>query len=160
MFQVKNDHIYRADTREIFYNIPSTRNIISARQILFIGKVVRYPLYDRPSKMILTASCNHLRIEQGGCPEYHNKYNLVRNLCLLFKKVHEVHIYPWNGTLKDCINEASDEIYRNHLIRCPLKPSLQLPAWPETWNRQRQRSRNRTWTIHAPPPTPPSLWRK
>ena len=66
--------------------------------------------------MTLTESCNHLRSEQGGRPQYHNKDTLVSNLCLLFKKVHEVLIYAWNEILKDWIKKASDERYWNQLI--------------------------------------------
>ena len=55
---------------------------------------------------MLTASCSHLRPEQGGRPKYHNKDTLVSKLCLLFEKLHEVHIDPWNGTLKDWIKRG------------------------------------------------------
>ena len=54
--------------------------------------------------MMLTASCNHLRPEQGGHTQYHNKYTLVSNLCILLERVQEVYIDPSYGTLKDWIN--------------------------------------------------------
>ena len=38
MFQVKDDHIRRADIQGRFYNIPSVENMIAARQILLLGK--------------------------------------------------------------------------------------------------------------------------
>ena len=143
--------------KEIFYNIPIVDNMIEARQILFIGKVVQDTFSGRPAKMMLTASCNHSKPEQVGRRQYKNKDTLVNNLCLLFKKLHEVHIYPQNGILKDWINEASDDRYWNQLILCILQPSTELPSRPETWKRQRQSSRNRTQTNNAPPPAPPPL---
>ena len=57
-------------------------------------------------------------------------------------------------------NVASDERYWNQFIRCLLKPREILPAQPEIWNRWGQSSRNWTWKNNAPPPTPPSRWRK
>ena len=62
-FQVKYDHIHRADIREMLYNILSVENMIAASQIFFIGKVVRDSSSDRPAKMMLTESFNHLRPE-------------------------------------------------------------------------------------------------
>ena len=155
MSQVKEDHIHRADIREMFYNIPSVENTIAAMQLIFIGKVIRYPSSDWPSKMMPTESCNHSRPEQGGHPQYHNKDTLVSNLCLFFERLHELYIDPWYGTLKDWIYEASDERYWNQLIQCLLHPSKKLPARTETWNRRRQSSRNRNWMNTAPSPTPP-----
>ena len=93
---MKYDHIHRADIREMFYNIPSVDNMIAERQLLLIGKVFRNPSPDSPEVAMLAARCNNLRSEQGGGTKYHNKYTLVRNLFLLFKKVHEVHIYIRN----------------------------------------------------------------
>ena len=61
--------------------------------------------------MMLTEIFNNLSPEQASRPQYHNKDNLVSNLCLLLKKLHEVHIDPCNGTLKYWNNEASDKIY-------------------------------------------------
>ena len=116
MFQVNDDHIRRSDIQEIFYHIPSADNIITDRRILFIGEFVPYPSSDRPGKMMLTASSNHLRPEQRGCPQYHNKDTLMSNLFILFKKVHEGHIDPRNGTLNNWINKASDDRYWNQLI--------------------------------------------
>ena len=39
-FQVKADHIRRADIQERFCNIPSVENMISSTQITFIDRVV------------------------------------------------------------------------------------------------------------------------
>ena len=44
----------------------SVENIIAAGQIFFIGKVVQDLSSDWPAKMMLTASFNNLRPEQGG----------------------------------------------------------------------------------------------
>ena len=78
-------HIRQAYIQERFYNIPSVENMIAARQLIFIGKVVRYPSYDWPGEIMLTSSCNNSKPEQGGRPQYHNKYALMSNPCLLFE---------------------------------------------------------------------------
>ena len=112
MFQVNYNNICRADIREKFYYIPSVENIIAVRQKNIIGKLFQDPSSERPPKMMLIAGFNHSRPEQGGCPQYHNKDTLVSNLYHLFNKLHEVHIYTRNETLKDWINQTSDERYR------------------------------------------------
>ena len=50
MFQVKDDHIHRSDIQEMLCIIPSVENMITSRQLLFIGCVIWYPSYDRPEK--------------------------------------------------------------------------------------------------------------
>ena len=50
MFQVKYNHIHWSDIQERLYNIPSVENMIASRQLLFIGKVVWDPSFDRPEK--------------------------------------------------------------------------------------------------------------
>ena len=99
-------------------------------------------------------------LEQGGCPQHHNKYTLVSNLCLLFEKLHEVYIDPRLGTLNYWINKAGDKRYWNRLIRSLLHLSKTLPALPENWNRWMQSSRNRTQTNTATPPNFPPRRRK
>ena len=59
--------------------------MIESSQILFIGNVVWYSSSDRPSKCMLTDSCNNSIPEQAGRPKYHNKDILVRNFYILFK---------------------------------------------------------------------------
>ena len=81
---------------------------------------------------MLTENCNHLRPEQGGCTQYHNKDTIVSNLCFLFKNKIKVYIDTQNGILKYCINKSSDEIYWNKLIQCLLQPRTKSPARPET----------------------------
>ena len=116
MFQVKDGRIRQLYFRKIFYNIPCVESMILARELLFIGKVFQDPSSYWPAKMVLTKKFNHSRPEQVGRSQYHDKETIVSNLCLLFKKVHEVHIYPRYGTLNDCTNEARNERYRNQLI--------------------------------------------
>ena len=110
--------------------------------------------------MMLSASCDNLKTEQGGWPQYNIKDTLLRNLCFLFKRVHGVHINPWNGTLKDFINKASDITYCNQLILCLLQPSKKISSHIETWNIQRQSINNLNKTNNEPPPTTPPHWRK
>ena len=42
----------------------------------------------------------------------------------------------------------------------PTTAEKKIPARPETWNRQRQSSKNQTWTNNVPPPNTPPYQRK
>ena len=118
MTQVKDERITNEQIRKTFYSLPSVPHLIAARQLSFIGKVVRGP-FDQPPKMLLTAWCDNKR--KPGRPFLHNKDFIVKNLKLLFDKVDDV-IIDDSGTLKDWINEANDELYWEKLIKCLLHP--------------------------------------
>ena len=107
--QVKEEHIKNVFVRQKFYDIPRVRNMIAARQMRFIGKVVRGP-WSRPAKRMLTACCANIRLAQR--PNFHNKDLLVKNLKLLFANVHDVDIDN-QGSMKEWINEVMDEEYWN-----------------------------------------------
>jgi len=137
----------------MFYDIPRVRNMIAARQMDFIGKVVRGD-WSQPAKRMITACCHNTRLAQR--PHYHNKDSLVKNLKLLFAQVDDVEI-DHQGSLKHWINEASDEQYWTSLVRCLIDRHAKLPERPEHWTRRRRSPRNHNNNSHewAFPPTPP-----
>jgi len=137
MSQVKEERIRNIHMRQKFYDIPRARNMIAARQMDFVGKMVRGP--DRPTKSMLTACCPNTRLPQR--PQFHNKDALVKNLKLLFGQVHDVTIDD-QGSMKDWINEVMCEEYWNGLVRCLLDKSAELPERPATWTRRRRSPRN------------------
>lgn len=127
--------------------------MIAARQMDFIGKVVRGD-WSQPAKRMITACCANKRLP--GRPYYHNKDALVKNLKLLFAKVPDVEIDD-RGSLKHWINEASDENYWCALVRCLLDKDADLPNRPATWTRRRRSPRNHNSESREQPfpPTPP-----
>ena len=137
MSQVKEERIRNIHMRQKFYDIPRARNMIAARQMDFVGKMVRGP--DRPAKSMLTACCPNTRLPQR--PQFHNKDALVKNLKLLFGQVHDVTIDD-QGSMKDWINEVMCEEYWNGLVRCLLDKRAELPERPATWTRRRRSPRN------------------
>ena len=113
MFQVAEERIHNHNVREMFYNISSIEITIAARQMNFIGKVLRSS-FEFPAKQLLTACCASVR--RKGRPQLHLKDSIVKNLCLLFKQVPEVRIDPLNGSMKDWINETNTATYWKQLI--------------------------------------------
>ena len=127
--------------------------MIAARQMRFIGKVVRGP-WSRPAKRMLTACCANIRLAQR--PNFHNKDLLVKNLKLLFANVHDVEIDN-QGSMKEWINEVMDEEYWNQLVECLTDKFAELPERPETWRRRRRSPRGHEESRREQPwpPTPP-----
>jgi hypothetical protein len=76
---------------------------------------------------------------------------MVQNLQLLFKNVPTTTINRY-GSLKDWINEASDEKYWTALVQCLLHSYAPLPEQPPTWGPTPRRS-TRVPLPPAPPPT-------
>jgi hypothetical protein len=60
MTRVKDQGLPNCRVREMFYAIPCVRNMIAARQMDFVGKMIRGPP-DCPSRNMITACCNHKR---------------------------------------------------------------------------------------------------
>ena len=81
--------IWNQRVREMFYSIPCVRNMITARQKDFIGKMMRGPP-DQPSRNMITACCDHKR--RVGRPQTTGEKIMVENLRLLFQDVNTVHI--------------------------------------------------------------------
>ncbi len=81
MSTVKEEKIWNERVREMFYSIPCVRNMIAARQMDFIGKMMRGPP-DRPSLNMITGCCDHK--QRVGRPQMTGKNFMVKNLHLLF----------------------------------------------------------------------------
>ena len=134
--QVQEERIRNDKIRRLFYDIPCVTNMIAARQLGFLGKVVRGP-HDTPARRMLTACCQHKR--KRGRPYLHNKDVIVRNLRLLFARIPEVVIDDY-GSVKDWFKEASHESYWTALVSCLLDKQAPLPPRPTEWPPPRQRS--------------------
>ena len=89
----------------MFYDIPCVVNMIAARQLSFLGKIVQG---DSPARRMLTACCQH-KLNRG-CPFLHIKDIIVRNLCLLFARIPEVVINDY-GSMNEWFKEASQKSY-------------------------------------------------
>ena len=129
MGDVKEGHIRNIKVRQMFYDIPCIQNMIAARQLGFIGRVIRGP-YDSPARRMLTACCQHKR--KIGRPYLHNKDVIVRHIRLLFARVPEVIIDDY-GSIRDWHREASNKEYWEQLIECLLAPRMPLPTRPTSW---------------------------
>jgi hypothetical protein len=127
--RVKEERICNEKVRQMFYSIPCARNMIAARQMDFIGKMIRGPS-DRPSRNMITACCDHKR--RVGRPQTTGKNFMVENLRLLFKDTNTVNIDRF-GSLRDWIHEANDEGYWSQLVKRLLHPDTPLPTRPESW---------------------------
>jgi hypothetical protein len=103
--------------------------MIAARQLGFLGKVVRGP-HDAPACRMLTACCQHKC--KRGRPYLHNKDVIVQNLRLLFAQIPKVVINDY-GSVKDWFKEASHESYWTALVRCLLDKQAPLPTQPTEW---------------------------
>ena len=76
---------------------------------------------------------------------------MVQNLQLLFKNMPTTTIDRY-GSLKDWINEASDEKYWTALVQCLLHSDAPLPERPPTWGPTPRRSTR----VPLPPALPPT----
>ena len=95
---VKEDQIKREDTLKMFYGIPNIRTTIAVRQLSFIGKAVRNSTPNLPTRLMITACCDHKR--SSGRPQLHNKDTLVSNLQLMFERIDYVNVDA-RGNLQD-----------------------------------------------------------
>ncbi len=146
--QVQEDHTCNEKIHQMFYDIPCVINMIAARQLGFLGKVVWGP-HDSPACRMLTACCQHKRKCRRSY--LHNKGVIVQNLPLLFAWISKVVIDNY-GSMKDWFKEASRKSYWTALVRCLLDKQAPLPAQPTTWPPPRQCSPRG----HPSPPSPPS----
>ena len=152
--RVKEDHIKNEHIRRMFYDIPRTRNIIAARQMNFIGKIVQGP-HDQPDQHMLTACCDNVQLT--GRPFLHIKDHIVKNLYLLYAKVPEVTIDDY-GLLSNWIHKASHAQYWDQLVACLTDRHATRPSHPTKWTRARRSPRNHDApnpSQRAFPPTPP-----
>jgi hypothetical protein len=107
MSKVREQRLHNDKVRQMFYSIPCVRNMIAARQMDFVGKMIRGPP-DRPSRNMITACCDHKR--RVGRPQTTGKNFMVENLHLLFQDVPTVQIDRF-GSMQNWIHEASNEKY-------------------------------------------------
>ena len=89
MSTVQEQRLRNGKVRDMFYSIPCVRNMIAARQMDFVGKMIRGPP-DRPSRNMITACCDHKR--RVGRPQTTGKNFMVENLRLLFQDIPTVQI--------------------------------------------------------------------
>jgi hypothetical protein len=129
MTQVKDESLRNCRVREMFYAIPCVQKMIAARQMDFVGKMIRGPP-DRPARSMITACCNHKRLV--GRPQTTGKNFMVENLRLLFTDVPTVTIDP-HGSLRSWINEAMNEQYWTQLVYRLMHPTNPLPERPDEW---------------------------
>ena len=112
MTTVQEQRLRNAKVRDMFYSIPCVRNMIAARQMDFVGKMIR-GLPDRPSRNMIMACCDHkCRVGQ---PQTMGKNFMVENLCLLFQDIPTVQINR-HGSLRSWIHEALNKNYWNQLV--------------------------------------------
>jgi hypothetical protein len=76
MAKVQEQRLHNGKVRDMFYSIPCIRNMIAARQMDFIGEMIRGP----PD--MSTACCDHKCLV--GRPQTTGKNFMVENLRLLF----------------------------------------------------------------------------
>jgi hypothetical protein len=75
--KVQEQRIHNDKVRKFFYSIPCVRNMIAARQMDLVGKMIQSPP-NRPSRNMITACCNHKR--RTGRPQTTGKIFMVENL--------------------------------------------------------------------------------
>jgi len=115
-----------------FYTMPCVRNMIAARQLDYIGKLIRGP-HDQPARRMITSCCNETW--RVGRPQTTEKNCIIKNLRLLFKDVllllKRIDHY---GSIKHWNHEASNKEYDwNQLIKRLTHPETPLPERPEEW---------------------------
>jgi hypothetical protein len=123
MTRVREQRLHNNKVQQMFYSIPCVRKMIAARQMDFVGKMIRGPP-NRPSCNMITACCDHKR--RVGRPQTTGKNFMVENLRLLFQEVPSVHI-DRHGSLRSWIHEASHEKYWCQLVERLLHPTTPLP---------------------------------
>jgi hypothetical protein len=129
MTKVQEQRLHNGKVRDMFYFIPCVRNMIVARQMDFVGKMIRGPP-DRPSRNMITACCDHKR--QVGRPQTTGKNFIVENLRLLFQDIPTVQINR-HGSLHSWIHEASNEKYWCQLVDQLLHPATPVLERPADW---------------------------
>ena len=126
---VQEQHLCNGKVRDMFYSIPCVRNMIAARQMDFVGKMIRGPP-DCLSRNMITACCDHkCRV---GRPQTTGKNFMVENLRLLFQDIPTVQIDRY-GSLRSWIHEASNKSYWNQLVDRLLHPNTPTPERPADW---------------------------
>ncbi len=129
MTTVQEQLLLNGKVRDMFYFIPCVRNMNAARQMDFVGKMIRCPP-DRPSRNMITACCENKR--RVGRPQTTGKNFMAENLRLLFQDIPTVQINR-HGSLRSWIHEASNENYWNQLVDRLLHSDTPIPEQPADW---------------------------
>ncbi len=127
MTKVQEQHLCNGKMRDMFYSIPCVRNMIAARQIDFVGKMIRCPP-DHPSCNMIMACCDHKR--QLGRPQTTGMNFMVKHIHLFLQEIPTVQI-DQHGFLRSWIHEASNEKYWCQLVDQllhPARPVLERPV--------------------------------
>ena len=101
MTKVREQRLHNDKVRQMFYSILCVRNMIAARQMDFIGKMICGPP-DRPSRKMITACCDHK--QRVGRPQTTGINFMVENLRLLFREIPTVQIDQY-GSLRNWITK-------------------------------------------------------
>ena len=139
MLQVKEERITNNSVRERFFKLPNAKSMIAARQLSYLGKMVRNHGDDHLPKQFLTAWVNNPR--PRGQPLYTNEKSLINSLNHILPSLPEepdadpksLEMRHWkrvreerkNGKLSEWIQDAYDEKYWEWLI--DTKPKLRKP---------------------------------
>ena len=123
MTKIQEQRLHNGKVCDMFYSIPCVRNMIAAREMDNVGKMIRGPP-DCPFHNMITACCDHkCRV---GRPQTMGKSFMVENLCLRFQDIPTVQI-DRHGTLRNWIHEASNEKYWCQLVDRLLHPATHVP---------------------------------
>jgi hypothetical protein len=149
MLEVKEDKVRNETIRENFFRIPPIREMIAARQLSYLGKIVRHLHPDHLPKQLLVAWANNPRPAKRGIL-YTNKRAIVKSLDMLYtpKNMDKNPLPITNGALNRWYEDAMSEKYWEWLIDRKLrKPHLNIP--PPSDNPPRN-------ATHEDPSSPPS----
>ena len=160
MAEVKENRISNKKLQEKFYNIQSGRNMIAARQLQFLGKLVRSEDSSIP-KQLLTAWVNHKRLPGGVLTTTKTSY--VKSLQRLYPKNTyrkdaetgkqvpiEIHMDRF-GSLKYWIEDAMDEKRWQWMIDSKLRfPHRKIPEPTQNTDKPHTHTQD-----NQPPRTPP-----
>jgi hypothetical protein len=162
MQQVKDERITNKKVREMFFNIPSAQEMVAARQLSYLGKMVRNHDEEHLPLKLLTAWVNNKRPTGGVL--YTNKRSITTHLNLILPPIPEkpdadeksLEVKHWKrlveerrtGKLHHWIELAKDETYWEWLIDSKLRKShLDIPE-----PRHRPQQSNQQRGNQAPPP--------
>ena len=141
MLEVKEDRIRNETVREKFFNMPHVRDMIAARQLSYLGKIVRHPDPNHLPKQLLVAWVSNPRPARRGIL-ITNKKSMVKSLDTLYtpKGATQNPLPIKTGALNRWYSDAMDEKLWEWMIDDKLrKPHLNIP--PPNNN-------------HPPPPPP------
>ncbi len=154
MLTVREERLRNEEVRKMLFDIPDARRMIAARQMSYMGKIIRHHNPEHIPKQLLTAWVNNPRPKRGVL--FTNRKSLVNSLNMLYrpKDLNEDAPHPnlnKNGKLKQWYDDAHDEKYWEWKIDDILrKPHLNKP--PPSSNNPNPPPED---TNQETPPSPP-----